>query len=258
MNKTQFLSINQHVIKDKIVLDLACHIGVSTKIIQDLGAKYVYGLEGRENLVQTAKQNVDGNVEFIVGDMTDSTVILPLVEKSQTIVCIGSLYHLYDHFRFFQYIFQPHVEYCIISTLFGPESINPEMWWGFENTHDIYNGFYKNLPIIPHGTPNLSWIVNSAKIFGFECDWIHCYGKKVTKAITQITVEEYLSVAGNDWPPYENIVSGQKIPVFVKQELDQMLHDYPSEDRRMILRLYNSKLIKSKPIQLKENYKWPF
>lgn len=258
MEKSEYLSINQHIIKDKIVLDLACHTGISTKIIQELGATYVYGLEGRENLVQKAKQNVTGNVEFFIGDMTESKDILPLVEKSQIVICLGSLYHLYDHFRFFQYILQSHIEYCLIETLFGIESLNPEMCWGFENTHEIVHGFYKDLSVIPHGSPNLSWILNSAKIFGFECDWVRWYGVKTTKDITRITLEEYLSVAGTDWPPYEVVITNQKIPLLIKQELNQMLYDYPIEDRRMVLRLYNSKLIKSKPILLKENYKWPF
>lgn len=258
MEKSQYLSINQHIIKDKIVLDLACHTGISTKIIQGLGAKYVYGLEGRENLVQIAKQNINGNVEFFIGDMTESKDILPLVEKSQTIICLGSLYHLYDHFRFFQYILQSHIEYCLIETLFGIESINPEMCWDFENTHEFVNGFYKDLSVIPHGSPNLSWILNSAKIFGFECDWMQCYGKKTVKLITQITLEEYLKIAGADWPLYEDIITNQNIPVFIKDELKQMLHDYPYEDRRMILRLYNTKHINSTPLTLKEHFKWPF
>jgi len=257
MEKAEYLSLNQSIIKDKIVLDLACHSGESTKLIQQLGSGYVYAVEGRKALIDIAKQIIQHNAQFIVGDITDKETIMPLVAKSQSVICLGVFYHLYDHFRFLQYILQPHIEYCLIETLFGPESMNPEMHWGFENTESKLHGLYRDLPIIPHGTPNLSWIINSAKIFGFECDWVHCYGNKLIKSIEQITSEEYLTVAGTNWPSYQEIITNENIPTFVLEELQQMLYDYPITDRRMILRLYNKNLKTSKPIDLKDYFKWP-
>lgn len=255
MNKLQYLQTNQLVIQDKIVLDLACHDGESTSVIQSLGAKHVYAVDIREHLVQQAQQKVFGNVDFYVGDITDSTLVDPLVTKSQSVILLGVFYHLFDHFRFLSSILKPNLEHCLIETVCGPESLNPEMFWGFENTTNRRNGKFGNLDRIPHGTPNTAWIVECAKIFGFELDWIHYYGKHTNKTITNITVEEYTNVAGPDWPPYHDLVLG-KVPDFVAEELQTMLCDYT--DRRMILRFYNKHTVQSTPLSLGSIYQWPY
>ena len=257
MKKQQYLSLNTEILKNKTVLDLACHHGESTQIIHTLGATHVTGVEVRENLVDQARQKLcASNVEFFVKDITDYNFISPLVKNSDTITCFGVLYHLFDHFRFLSNILTPNVEHVLIETEFGTESLNPEMSWGFEITDHKLHGHHKNLKIIPNGTPNLSWILQSADIFGFKCDWIQCYGNVAAKQRKQITSEEYLTIAGPDWPPYFQLISADSIPDFVRHELSQFLHTFTS--KRMILRLYNTNLITSTPLQLQNIYQWPY
>lgn len=256
MKKPEYLSVNRHIIENKKVLDLACHAGESTSIIQNLGANHVFGVEIREHLVKTAQQTISGNVDFYQGDITDPDLIVPLVNQCQTVILLGVFYHLFDHFRFMSTVLTPNVEHCLIETVCGPESLNPEMYWGFENTASKYNGRFAEHDRIPHGTPNTVWIVESAKIFGFDCDWIHYYGYKEKKKLSNITHEEYMNVAGPDWPPYRELVLGQNLPSFVIEEIKQMLGDFTH--KRMILRLYNKKIVTSDPLDLKTIYKWPF
>jgi SAM-dependent methyltransferase len=259
MKKTQFLELNSNILKNKVVLDLACHDGESTKLILKNGAKKIYAVDIRDNLIQQAKENVPGNVDFFVGDITDPVLICPLVTNSETVTCFGVFYHLFDHFRFLSHILKPHVEHVLIETLFGPETANPEMFWGFEETDSIYNGYAQGCSIIPHGTPNLSWIINSAKIFGFECDWVHCYGVQTTVDRTCLSYEEYLTIRGESWPAYNDIISETTvIPDFVTDEINQMLQVHLPEHRRIILRLYNSKLVNSVPLDINDIYKWPY
>src|SRR5210317_1625370 len=104
LKKQQYLSYNHHIIKNKTVLDLACHDGVSTGVIKNIGANLVYGVEARKELIEKAKNNVNGNVNFFVGYIQDKKLISPLVKKSQTIIILGAFYHLYDHFRLFSQI----------------------------------------------------------------------------------------------------------------------------------------------------------
>ena len=52
--KKQYLSTNEQIIRNKTVLDLACHTGESTKIIHELGAEHVYAVEVRSDLIKTA------------------------------------------------------------------------------------------------------------------------------------------------------------------------------------------------------------
>ena len=99
----QYLEVNQHLIKNKTVLDLACHDGISTGIIKKLGAKHIYGVEARQELLAEAKKNIKGDVDFFVGDIQDEKTISSLVEKSDTVVALGVLYHLYNHFGFLSY-----------------------------------------------------------------------------------------------------------------------------------------------------------
>lgn len=257
MNKNQFLSHNIEILKNKTVLDLACHTGESTKIIHSLGAKHVYGVEIRDDLVNQARQQLCAdNVEFFTQDITDYNFISSLVKNSNTITCFGVLYHLFDHFRFLSHILASNIEHVLIETEFGSETLNPEMFWGFETTDYKFHGYHKELKIIPNGTPNLSWILQSAEIFGFKCDWVQCYGVSTIKQRKQITSEEYLAIAGPDWPTYSHLISDAPIPTFVEQELSQFLQVFTS--KRMILRLYNTNLVNSIPLRLQDIYQWPY
>lgn len=258
MKKDEYLPLNKDIINNKTVLDLACHDGKSTALIQSLGSKHIYGVDIRPHLINKAKKEIQGNVDFFVHDITDYNFLSNLVEKSQTIICLGVFYHLFDHFRFLSKILRHNIDHVLIETVCGPETINPEMFWGFESTNKDINGWLEGIPLIPNGTPNLSWIVQSANIFGFELDWIHYYGTEDFKKRVNITMEEYTAVAGPDWPTYSEIISDVEIPKFVEEELDQMLKEFPQPDRRMILRLYNKQTINSKPLDIKDHYRWPY
>ena len=258
MTKEEFLSINRHIIDQKSVLDLACHDGQSTKIIQDLGADHIYAVDIRSHLIDFARNNIKGNVDFFVHDITDYDFLEPLVAKSQTVILLGAFYHLFDHFRFLSKILQPNIEHVLIETVCGPETINPEMFWAFERTDLDLNGWLAGISTIPNGTPNLSSIMQCARIFGFDLDWLHYYGAADLKQKNNVTMEEYTNIAGPDWPPYHDIVSGRQIPEFVEQELTQMLQEFAREHRRMILRLYNSNSVESTPLNLQEHYAWPY
>jgi SAM-dependent methyltransferase len=253
--KKRYLPTNEQIIRNKNVLDLACHTGESTKIIHELGAEHVYAVEVRPDLIKIAQQNlVADNVQFMVEDITNYAVMSNLVAKSNTITCLGVLYHLFDHFRFLECILQPNIEHVLIETEFGPESLNPEMYWGFETIDHVEHGWHNNVKIIPNGAPNLSWILQSADIFNFKCDWIQHYGRKQPKKRKQVTKEEYLSIAGPNWPSYADLISDKPIPDFVENEIADFLQIFTK--KRMIIRLYNSNLVNSTPLSLKEIYQW--
>jgi SAM-dependent methyltransferase len=258
MTKEKYLFQNKTIIENKIVLDLACHDGESTKLIQSLSAQHIYAVDIRQHLVDKAKKEIHGNVDFFVHDITDYNFLTNLVEKSQTVVCLGALYHLFDHFRFLSKILRPNIDHVLIETVCGPETMNPEMFWGFESTNKDINGWIEGSSIIPHGTPNLSWIVQSANAFGFELDWIHYYATADLKQRAHITLEEYVTIAGPDWPTYCDIISDVEIPEFVEKELNQMLQEFPRLHRRMILRLYNTRTVDSKPLDIRDHYRWPY
>jgi SAM-dependent methyltransferase len=256
MDKSKYLLANAKLLNQQVVLDLACHTGESTELIHQLGAQHVYAIDARQDLVAKAQQRLPyANIDFFVGDITDAALTADLVAKSDTVTCFGVLYHLFDHFRFLSQILKPNIKHVLIETLFGIESFNPEMSWGFENTENIYHGWFQGCAVIPNGTPNISWILQAAEVFGFSCDWIEYYGVQAQKPRTQITYEEYVNVAGSDWPSFATIISTDPIPDFVEQELCKLLHEFTA--RRMILRLYNTASVESQPLEIKNIYQWP-
>lgn len=257
MDKKQFLKFNQYLFKDKTVLDLACHDGISTGIIKDLGAKHVYGVEARKELVSKAEKNVIGNVNFYVGDIQDEKLIAPLIEKSNIVVALGVLYHLYNHFGFLSCILKSHIEHVLIETIAGPETLDTSMAWGVEEVKNQLHGWHNTAEYVLHGIPNLSWIFQSAKLFGFSCDWVYSYGKLNPKTRHNMTIKEYMDIKQDHWPDYEKIISYENLPDDILKDISsKMVDDVDAGGKRILLRLYNKKIIDSAPIDIKDCYQW--
>lgn len=163
------------IFKDNHVLDLACHNGHSSSIIKKSGAQSVTGIEVRETLVDQAKSCYGKEITFLTGDITDADLMKKYVATHDVVVALGVLYHLYDHFNFLSLILRPNVKHVILETLYGPESQEPGMFWGFESVFSDINGWNNEVDVIPHGTPNLSWILQVADLFGFSCDYVRKY-----------------------------------------------------------------------------------
>lgn len=259
MEKQQFLKFNQHIIKDKTILDLACHEGVSSRIIKNFGAKHIFGVEARPELVEIAKNKLQGNVEFFVGDIQNSNLIVPLVEKSQTVIALGVLYHLYNHFGFLSNILRPNIEHVLIETVAGPETLDTAMDWTVEDVKTNYNGWHPDKTRVLCGTPNLSWIFETAEIFDFKCDWVHSFGELPPKSRHDITHNEYIQIKENNWPDYETITSDADLPDRITNAINtRLVDDGPAQagNKRILIRLYNTKNVDSKPVDLEQCYRW--
>ena len=174
--RSSLLKKHKKIFNNKRVLDLACNIGHSSNMIKDMGALQVTGIDVRENLIKIANEHYkDIDIDFLTGNITDPSLIKPLIHNYNVVSVFGALYHLYDHFNFFKLILRPTIEYVILDTLCGPETTNPEMFWGFENIERDLNGYDDEVSIVPHGIPNLSWIIQVADLFGFSCDYVEKY-----------------------------------------------------------------------------------
>jgi len=258
ISKEQEFCNHEQLFKDKVVLDLACHDGESTKLIYEHGSKHIHAVEARESLVAAARSRVPKGANFYVGDIQNPVLIEPLVEKSNCVVVLGVLYHLYNHFGFFNSILKPNIEYVLIETLAGSESLNPEMYWGFEKIDHRFAGWHDRVDIIPNGTPNISWILNSADIFGFSCDYVNFYGRVYEKNKLNVTMEEYMAIRDSSWPDYNTFLSQKDTPKHILEDIEKMLGDenHPLTEKRVFLRLYNKKLIQSTPLQPEDIYIW--
>jgi predicted RNA methylase len=79
MIKEEYFFQNKSIIENKTVLDLACHDGESTKLIQSLSAQHIYAVDIRQHLVDKAKKEIHGNVDFFVHDITDYNFLTNLM-----------------------------------------------------------------------------------------------------------------------------------------------------------------------------------
>lgn len=259
MKKSEFLKDNIDVIKDKNVLDLAAFVGRSTAIINALGAKSVCSVEVRQESINEAKKRIiSDNVTILKGDITDQTLMDPLVNKADTIVFLGALYHLHNHFDFFKLILKPNVEHVIVETLFGPETLNPDMFWTFETTDHNQHGWVNDVSIMPVGSPNIAWILKVAKIFGFECDYfkIGADERELERRRDTILLSEYIKFKQDYWPQYEVIISNQPLSPKVIKDLENALLKENGTNKRMVFRLFNTQIINSTPIPIEDLYEW--
>jgi hypothetical protein len=96
------LTRNQEAIKGKRVLDLASHDGMFSYACLKLGASHVTGVEGRENLVKSATNNLTAlgytkeTFTFIQDDAFDYLKGVK-AQEFDTILCFGIFYHTIRH-----------------------------------------------------------------------------------------------------------------------------------------------------------------
>lgn len=111
---------NQHAIRDKVVVDLACNNGRMSYPCIMLGAKKVIGLEARQSLVDEGKATFDrlgvaDRMEWNQGDLFD--FLAGLAPGSvDTILCLGFLYHTTRQIDFFREVRRIAPRYAIIDT----------------------------------------------------------------------------------------------------------------------------------------------
>ena len=127
------LSRHKQLFQDRVVLDLACYTGVSSNYAKQCGAKFVIGVDYDENALTIAKENFSGDrIEFLCQDVEDSRLLQPLANLSQVVMSFGALYHFTDLHKLLKTLSQPHVEYLLLDTLYGPETLEPDAYCRFE------------------------------------------------------------------------------------------------------------------------------
>ena len=95
------------------MLDLASHDGRWTQAVLDCGAKSAVGVEARQHLVDSARKNVLG-ATFHCADMHDW--LQANTDYYDTILCLGFLYHVYDHPRLIALMTKSKPKTVIIDT----------------------------------------------------------------------------------------------------------------------------------------------
>ncbi|MGL5082538.1 MAG: class I SAM-dependent methyltransferase [Microcoleaceae cyanobacterium] len=124
---------NQQLIKDKVILDLACNNGRLSYPCLALGAKKVIGVEARQELIEMGREYLEGTefkdkMEFVQADLFE---YLSSATKGQfdLILCCGFLYHTVRQVDFFRLAKQLAPEHIIIDTNVAKNYL----WYGLKN-----------------------------------------------------------------------------------------------------------------------------
>jgi len=164
------LAPHRQIFQDRVVLDLGCHTGVSSRMIKDMGARLVIGVDQDAGAIDLARRHLSiPGLEFLVHDLEQIHELQCLVDMSQIVVTFGTLYHLCRHHDFMNTVCSAGVEYLIVDSLYGPESINTQVWSHFESN------FFDRSSIIPKYVPNLAWLTAQSATLGFGLDYVQRY-----------------------------------------------------------------------------------
>lgn len=127
------LTRNSALIRDKVVLDLACNNGRLSYPCLEIGAKKVVGVEARQETIDTGKRYLDGTghearMEWVRSDAFD---FLAAAEPGtfDTILCFGFLYHTVRQVEFFREIARLAPAHVIIDTCIAKNYL----WYGFKS-----------------------------------------------------------------------------------------------------------------------------
>ncbi|MBE9039556.1 class I SAM-dependent methyltransferase [Oscillatoriales cyanobacterium LEGE 11467] len=127
------LTRHQEIIKDKVVLDLACNTGRLSYPCLVLGAKKVIGIEARQELIERGKQNLQNTeykskMEFIKADIFDY-LSSASPQQFDVILCFGFLYHTVRQVDFFREVKRLSPQTTIIDTNVAKNYL----WYGLKN-----------------------------------------------------------------------------------------------------------------------------
>jgi SAM-dependent methyltransferase len=167
------LSHHRQLFQDRVVLDLACYTGVSSNYAKQCDAKFVIGVDYDETALAIAKENFSGDrIEFLCQDVEDSCLTQSLVNLSQIVMSFGALYHFTDPHKLLKTLAQPHIEYLLLDTLYGPETSTPDVYCRFEKQIKSAGLMEQIIPKYAH---NLPWFMEQLDILGFGMDRVEKY-----------------------------------------------------------------------------------
>jgi hypothetical protein len=176
------LIVNQELIKDKHVVDLGTDRGQTLYPCVLLGCKSVTGVQplpDRNAIVNYCLQHMklDDRACVAFGDAYDLDNIKKLLDGKDTLLMLGLLYHLNNHYQLLAAVTDSDITGLVIELsipgnyLFDHYvSDLPSITWSLENTTDPLNGqdqqSRNNQTWV--GRPNAAWVVQTLEFLGWS------------------------------------------------------------------------------------------
>lgn len=164
---------NIKYIKDKKVLDIACHLGYLSLFCLHNGATSVTGTNVRQRELALSQElcTIAGytNVKFIELNLYDFDNMITYLNHHDTILLSGILYHVNNHYQLLEHITKSNIKNIIIESeiVINDQSI---VAWVHENSENRVNGFYNELTDLYVGIPSLKFIVELLTYFNWNIE----------------------------------------------------------------------------------------
>lgn len=174
---SDFLEQHLEVLQDKKVIDLACNFGHWSVFSYLNQCRSLVGADIRDDNLKVAKsiqQDMclsDDQISFVKADIHDYKHMTELCAEKDTVLLLGIMYHIHDHYNVLESVCQPTVQSVVIETGEANEIIHsndPLVWWKYEPTFELIAGAVNNTAEVLVGYPNVVWFDMVMKKLGFE------------------------------------------------------------------------------------------
>jgi hypothetical protein len=172
----------QHIIADQIghirnkrVLDVACHLGYLSLFCLHNNASYVTGTNVRDRELgiasEVAKLAGYNNFQFVNSNIYHTEEFSKLCNSHDTILLSGIIYHINNHYQVLKTIADSCARTVIIETDLHKAinlGSNPIINWIVEETGYSSEGFEENQSTTFVGIPNRQWIEQALLQLNFK------------------------------------------------------------------------------------------
>lgn len=167
---------NLEFITNKNLIDIGCHIGDMSYYSLYHGARSVLATNIRSEYLDIAKEylGLAGYTDQFttqLADIHNYRATTELVQGKDTVLFLGLLYHIHDHYSVLESITRAGPTTIIIETCQDPAIVNdpnPLIFWGTEPTENPWHGWYESNSRCLVGFPNPSWIDLAMNTLGYS------------------------------------------------------------------------------------------
>lgn len=163
---------NIELIKDKRVVDFACHLGVSSLFALHSGASYVVGTNVRSRPLEIAQEicNLAGynNFEFVVSHLENQSETTKLCNDADVAFITGIMHHIQNHRNVIDAVSHSNVSNLVIETRMFSHSddIMPVIQWREVADSDV-TSYKQKESVHIEGQPNIAWYHMMFKHYGW-------------------------------------------------------------------------------------------
>ena len=161
-------------IKNKRVLDVACHLGYTSLFCLHNDASYVTGTNVRDFELDIAREITSlagySNCNFVWSDIYNLSEFANQCDNHDTVLLCGILYHLNNHYEVLQTVANSRAQTLILETDLSNAidvGMQPIVHWKDELVTESTNGYEKNKNKTFVGIPNQRWIECALRRVGF-------------------------------------------------------------------------------------------